>query len=42
MPVVAGFIAEKELGITTMLGRDGSDFSISLIGDAIHADEIRF
>lgn len=42
VPVVAGFIAENESGIPTTLGRGGSDFSASLIGDAIHADEIWF
>jgi len=42
VPVVAGFIAEDESGITTTLGRGGSDFSASLIGAAIHADEIWF
>jgi len=42
VPVVAGFIAEEESGITTTLGRGGSDFSASLIGAAIHADEIWF
>ena len=42
VPVVAGFIAEDEHGITTTLGRGGSDFSASLIGSAVHADEIWF
>lgn len=42
VPVVAGFIAENESGIPTTLGRGGSDFSASLIGDAVHADEIWF
>ncbi len=42
VPVVAGFIAENEHGITTTLGRGGSDFSASLIGSAVHADEIWF
>jgi aspartate kinase len=42
VPVVTGFIAKDEKGITTTLGRGGSDFSASLIGSAIDADEIWF
>lgn len=42
VPVVTGFIAEDASGIPTTLGRGGSDFSASLIGDAIDADEIWF
>jgi aspartate kinase len=38
--VVTGFIAENEAGIITTLGRSGSDFSASIIGAAVHADEI--
>ncbi len=38
--VVTGFIAENETGIITTLGRSGSDFSASIIGAAVHADEI--
>jgi len=40
IPVVTGFIAESEAGIITTLGRGGSDFSASIIGAAIKADEI--
>lgn len=40
IPVVAGFIAENEKGIITTLGRGGSDFTASIIGAAINADEI--
>ena len=40
IPVVTGFIAENEDGIITTLGRGGSDFSASIIGAAIKADEI--
>jgi aspartate kinase len=40
IPVVTGFIAENEKGITTTLGRSGSDFTASIIGAAIGADEI--
>jgi aspartate kinase len=42
IPVVTGFIAQDENGSTTTLGRGGSDFSASLIGAAIGADEIWF
>jgi aspartate kinase len=40
IPVVTGFIAEDENGIITTLGRGGSDFTASLVGAAIKADEI--
>jgi len=40
IPVVTGFIAENETGIITTLGRGGSDFSASIIGAAIKANEI--
>jgi aspartate kinase len=40
IPVVTGFIAENEDGIITTLGRGGSDFSASIIGAAIKANEI--
>ncbi|MDD4749593.1 MAG: aspartate kinase [Methanosarcinaceae archaeon] len=38
--VVTGFIGENEEGIITTLGRSGSDFSASIIGAGIRADEI--
>ncbi|MDD3041358.1 MAG: aspartate kinase [Methanosarcinaceae archaeon] len=38
--VVTGFIGENEDGIITTLGRSGSDFSASIIGAGIKADEI--
>ena len=40
VPVVGGFIASNEAGITTTLGRGGSDFTGALIGGAMHADAI--
>ena len=40
IPVITGFIAESDEGIITTLGRGGSDFSASIIGAAIDADEI--
>lgn len=42
VPVVTGFIAKDEKGIITTLGRGGSDFTASIIGSAIGADEIWF
>jgi aspartate kinase len=42
IPVITGFIARDEKGVTTTLGRGGSDFSASIIGAAIGADEIWF
>ena len=40
VPVMGGFIASNEAGITTTLGRGGSDFSAALIGGALAADAI--
>lgn len=40
IPVVTGFIATSLEGNTTTLGRGGSDYTASLIGAAIEADEI--
>ncbi|MFP5248503.1 MAG: lysine-sensitive aspartokinase 3, partial [Acidobacteriota bacterium] len=40
VPVMGGFIASNEAGITTTLGRGGSDFSGALIGGALNADAI--
>ncbi|HTR38088.1 MAG TPA: lysine-sensitive aspartokinase 3 [Bryobacteraceae bacterium] len=39
--VMGGFIASTEDGITTTLGRGGSDFTASLVGAGIGADEIQ-
>ena len=40
VPVVTGFIGANEDGVTTTLGRGGSDYSASIIGAALDADEI--
>jgi aspartate kinase len=40
VPVMGGFIGSNEAGITTTLGRGGSDFTGALIGGAMHADTI--
>lgn len=38
--VVTGFIARDAQGLQTTLGRNGSDFSASIMGDLLDADEI--
>ena len=40
VPVMGGFIAANEEGITTTLGRGGSDFTGALIGGAMNAEAI--
>lgn len=40
IPVVTGFVAGTRDGVITTLGRGGSDYSASLIGSALEADEI--
>jgi aspartate kinase len=40
VPVMGGFIASNEAGITTTLGRGGSDFTGALIGGALSAETI--
>ncbi|MDE3199641.1 MAG: lysine-sensitive aspartokinase 3 [Acidobacteriota bacterium] len=40
VPIMGGFIASTEEGITTTLGRGGSDFTGALIGGALSADAI--
>jgi len=39
--VMGGFIGATEEGVTTTLGRGGSDFSASLVGAGIDAEEIQ-
>jgi aspartate kinase len=41
VPVLGGFIGRTVEGVTTTLGRGGSDYSASLIGAAIGASEIQ-
>jgi aspartate kinase len=41
VPVLQGFIGSTQEGIVTTIGRGGSDYSASLIGAALHADEIQ-
>ncbi len=40
VPVLGGFIGASTDGVTTTLGRGGSDYSASLIGAALHAEAI--
>jgi aspartate kinase len=40
VPVMGGFIGRTASGITTTLGRGGSDYSASLLGAALHAEAI--
>ncbi len=39
--VMGGFIASTEDGVTTTLGRGGSDFTASIVGAGIEAEEIQ-
>ncbi|MBC7195338.1 MAG: aspartate kinase, partial [Caldisericia bacterium] len=41
VPVVTGFIGRTEDGYITTLGRGGSDFSATIIGNLSDADEVR-
>ncbi|MDM8528543.1 aspartate kinase [Anaerolineales bacterium HSG24] len=40
VPVITGFIGATQEGIQTTLGRSGSDYSATIIGRAINADEV--
>jgi len=40
VPIMGGFIGANEAGITTTLGRGGSDFTAALIGGAMAASDI--
>lgn len=39
-PVIAGFMGETEQGAITTLGRGGTDFSATIVGKALGADEV--
>jgi aspartate kinase len=41
IPVMAGYVGATEQGITTTLGRGGSDFSAAIAGAALNANEIQ-
>jgi bifunctional aspartokinase / homoserine dehydrogenase 1 len=40
IPIVTGFVGATENGVTTTLGRGGSDFSAAILGDCLDADEV--
>ncbi|MFH0897572.1 MAG: aspartate kinase [Candidatus Bathyarchaeota archaeon] len=40
IPVVTGFVACTQNGITTTLGRGGSDYTATILGSALNVDEI--
>ena len=40
IPIITGFIAADANGVTTTLGRGGSDFSASILGQALEAAEV--
>lgn len=40
IPVISGYTGETKKGITTTLGRGGSDYTATIIGAAIDADEV--
>jgi aspartate kinase len=40
VPIVTGFIAANPQGITTTLGRGGSDYTGAILGEALAADEV--
>ncbi len=39
--IVTGFIGANEDGVTTTLGRNGSDYTASLVGAALHAQRVQ-
>jgi len=40
VPVIGGFIASTQDGVQTTLGRGGSDYTASILGAAVKADEV--
>ncbi|MCP4428254.1 MAG: aspartate kinase, partial [Chloroflexi bacterium] len=40
IPIVTGFIGATQDGITTTLGRGGSDYTGAILGQALQADEV--
>jgi len=41
VPVLGGFIASTEGGVTSTLGRGGSDYTASIVGAALNAQEVQ-
>jgi bifunctional aspartokinase / homoserine dehydrogenase 1 len=40
VPVITGFIAATETGVTTTLGRGGSDYTAAIVGAGLDAEEV--
>ncbi len=40
IPVVTGFIGATRQGVTTTLGRGGSDYTATILGNALRADQV--
>lgn len=40
IPIITGFIAATVDGVTTTLGRGGSDYTGAILGEVLHADEV--
>jgi aspartokinase/homoserine dehydrogenase 1 len=40
IPVITGYIASTEQGVTTTLGRGGSDYTAAIVGAGLDADEV--
>ena len=40
IPIITGFISSTKEGVTTTLGRNGSDYTASLVGAGVDADRI--
>jgi aspartate kinase len=40
VPIVTGFIGQTREGVTTTLGRGGSDYSAAILGQVLEADEV--
>ncbi len=40
IPIVTGFISATEEGVTTTLGRGGSDYTAAILGSCLQADEV--
>lgn len=41
VPVVGGYVGATAEGVTTTLGKEGSDFSAAIVGAALGADEVQ-
>ncbi|HZF10950.1 MAG TPA: lysine-sensitive aspartokinase 3, partial [Thermoanaerobaculia bacterium] len=41
VPVLGGYVGATRQGVTTTLGKEGSDFSAAIVGAALGADEVQ-